>query len=91
MGHQVEAETKTPVVEGLEVMAQNIASFRVWKACETQWRVISGMGGTAWLGLDYNAVDVVLRRAAVAEPDEVFADLMDMEAEALAAFAEVER
>ena len=49
------------------------------------------MAGTAWLGLDYTAVDVVLRRAAVEHPEEVFADLMDMEAEALTAFAEVER
>lgn len=91
MGHQVEAAPKAAEAETLEIMAQNIATFLAWKACETQWRVISGMGGTAWLGLDYNAVDVVLRRTAVEHPDEVFADLMNMEAEALAAFAEVER
>lgn len=91
MGVQIEGATVQPAAESFEIMAQNAISFRVWMACETQWRVAAGMGGIVWLGLDYGAVDVVLRRSAVVEADEVFADLMEMEAEALGVFGKVER
>jgi hypothetical protein len=40
-----------------------------------------------WIGLDYVAVDVVLRRMGLG--DEVFADLQVMERAALDVFAEV--
>lgn len=87
----IEGAPKAPVTATLEIMAQNATSFRVWMACQTQWRVAAGMGGMAWLGLDYTAVDVILRRTKVANDDEVFADLMEMEAEALDVFGKVER
>lgn len=72
--------------DAVEVMAQNRESILAWLAVETQWRVASGIGDLLWLGLDYSAVDVVLRRTAPDKPDEVFADLMMMEAEALSVF-----
>lgn len=91
MGVQIEGAVAQPSAQTFEIMAQNTATFRVWMACETQWRVASGLGGMVWLGLDYNAVDVVLRRRHIENGDEVFADLMEMEAEALNVFAKVER
>lgn len=91
MGVRIEGTAVLPTVETFEVMAQNATSFRVWMAVQTQWRVVAGLGGIAWLGLDYTAVDVVLRRSAVESADEVFADLMEMEAEALDVFGKVER
>lgn len=79
--------------EAFEVMAQNVDAVRIWLAVETQWRVAVGMGGIAWLGLDYNAVDVVLRRVGltVERANEVFGDLMVMEAAAVAAFGEAKQ
>lgn len=88
---QIEGAPVQSQPEALEIMAQNVTSFRVWMACQTQWRVAAGLGGIVWLGLDYPAVDVVLRRSAVENADEVFADLMEMEAEALDVFGKVER
>lgn len=67
--------------------------FRVWPECwesvqlfralQTQWRVIVGMGGAMWQGLDYSAVWGLLRGAQIPNPDEVFADLQVMEAAAI--------
>ena len=74
-------------------MAPNADALRVWLAVETQWRVVVGMGGMAWLGLDYGAVDVVLRRAGLETPraNEVFGDLLVMEAAALPVLSEAKR
>lgn len=69
-------------------MAQNGPAVRAWLAVETQWRVVAGLGGIVWLGLDYAAVDVVLRRLPIDGADQVFADLMIMETEALEVFRE---
>lgn len=66
-------------------MPQNWDTVRVWLACETQWRVLVRPNGAAvWLGLDYPAVDVVLRRMDLG--NDVFADLQLMERAALEVF-----
>lgn len=59
--------------------------MRLFAACGTQWRILSGPGGILHLGLDYPGVDVVLRRLAPddADPDQIFADIQVMEAAAL--------
>lgn len=53
--------------------------------CATQWRTQMVVGGraarTIWFGLDYSAVDVVLRRSKAG--DEIFADIGAMEHAAL--------
>ncbi|MDR5655410.1 DUF1799 domain-containing protein [Ruixingdingia sedimenti] len=67
-------------------MPVNWSSVCAFLACETQWRAVATLAGVIWLGLDYPAVDVVLRRQGA--PDAVFADLQIMEAAALEVFAE---
>ena len=91
MGVGFEGIADAPAAAAFEVMGQNAATLRIWLACETQWRVAAGLGGITWLGLDYTAVDVILRRSGIDSADQVFADLMVMEAEALSAFAEKDR
>lgn len=90
----VEAAAVLPVAseEAFEIAPENADTLDAWLACETQWRLapIPG-GGWAWLGLDYAAVDVVLRRRPPAAPDAVFADLLVMERAAIQAFAEAGR
>lgn len=76
--------------EGFEVHPANWASLRAFLDCETQWRVAATMAGMFWLGLDYVAVDVVLRRSKYADPDAVLADLQVMEGAALKVFGESE-
>ena len=65
-------------------MRANADAIEAFLDCETQWRCISAAPGSIlWLGFDYGAVDVVLRRRKWADPDQVFADLQVMEGAAL--------
>lgn len=80
----------------VEIDPDKKGAFQVWDVnwdslccfldCESQWRVAVGLAGGQLLGLDYSAVDVVLRRRQVA--DGVFDDLQVMERAALAAMGE---
>lgn len=83
MGAIVDMPAPARSEAAIEIMAPAVPALRAWLAVETQWRVVAGMAGIRWLGLDYGAVEVVLRRLAIPEADAVFADLMMMEAEAL--------
>lgn len=71
------------------VWDKNWPALTAFLAVETQWRVVSrGMTGVLQrLGLDYAAVDVVLRRLKVR--NSVFADLQLMERAALKAFDQI--
>lgn len=96
MGAEVAPDPDTPltVSEDFEVMPCNWQSVCAFLACETQWRAVPMTLGQlgqvitdlVWLGLDYVAVDVVLRR--IGAGDEVFADLQLMERVALDTFTE---
>lgn len=74
-----------------EVMLVNADALTAWIAVETQWRIAAGAGGIQWLGLDYPAVDVVLRRGRFDDPDAVFGDLQVMEGAALDVLWETSR
>lgn len=79
------APTTTSPSDSFEVMRANWPSVSALLACETQWRGVAGADGRlVWTGLDYAAVDVVLRRQRA--DDAVFGDLRVMEAEALQTF-----
>ncbi|MBC9246744.1 DUF1799 domain-containing protein [Paracoccus sp. 11-3] len=69
-------------------MLANGDAIAAWLAVETQWRVVVAPAALIWLGLDYPAVDVVLRRTQFADPDAVFRDLQVMEGSALEVFGE---
>lgn len=97
LGVEVEAQIAPPEAQpstDFEIMAVNWQSVCAFLACETQWRalpVVMGQRGQIttdlmWLGLDYAAVDIVLRRSRC--PEDVFADLQLMERAALDAFGE---
>lgn len=89
MGVALEGSAGLPAAsEAFEVMLANAGAVEAFLACETQWRVAAGMGGLTWLGLDYGAVDVVLRRTGLEDPDRVFRDLQVMESAALSVFWE---
>nr|WP_284737694.1 DUF1799 domain-containing protein [Agrobacterium rosae] len=67
--------------EAFKVFAPNWDSVTAFLACETQWRVIAGAKKLIWLGLDYVAVDIVLRRYEFS--NTVFAELQVLELDAL--------
>ncbi|MBW8285823.1 MAG: DUF1799 domain-containing protein [Rhizobium sp.] len=63
------------------IFAGNWPSLMAWLACETQWRTAGHMAAITWIGLDYTAVDIVLRRRGFAT--HVFEDMQAMEEAAL--------
>lgn len=65
--------------EGFDVWPENWPTVEAFLKCQTQW-VVAGMGGV--IGLNYVAVDVVLRRYNLDDP-EIFAGIQVMEAAAL--------
>ena len=75
--------------DAFEVWKENWDSLNAFLAAETQWRVAATMAGLIWIGIDYTALDVILRRRNL--PDHVFDDVMDMERTALSVFAEADR
>ncbi|WP_353429035.1 DUF1799 domain-containing protein [Paracoccus denitrificans] len=91
MGALVEQLAISAEAEAFEVLPPNADALDAWLACQTQWRIAAGMGGIAYLGLDYGAVDVVLRRMRFADPDAVLADLLVMEGAALKVLGETEK
>ena len=92
MGVAVEGKAAMPGEGAFEVMRANAEAIEAWLACDTQWRCLAGpTGALLWLGLDYSAVDVVLRRGKWADPDRLFADLQLMEGAALGEMNKGER
>lgn len=86
MGMAVDATNVVSEQDGaFEVWQENWETLLAWLAVETQWRVVETKTGLKYLGLDYSAVDVVLRRRQ--SLDHVFEDLQTMENAALAAFS----
>lgn len=73
------AEQATP---DFEVYPENWETVLVFLALQTQWRC-GPMGGLQ--GLDYPAVEVVLRLRQVSEPAALFERLQGMERAAIAA------
>lgn len=71
---------------GFEVWAENWETVCAFIAIETQWQATATFSQLIWLGLDYGAVDVIMRRRNL--PDHVFEQLQIMEGAALAVFSE---
>ncbi len=69
----------------LEVWPANWTAVQVFCACATQWRWLAGMAGAIRLGLDYPAVEAVLRmrRVPPRERPDVLARVQTLEIEAL--------
>lgn len=84
MGVAVETPAAPTRPDAFEVLRANAEAIEAWLAVESQWRCISAAPGSIlWLGLDYGAVEVVLRRRKWADPDQLFGDLQVMEGAAL--------
>lgn len=57
-------------------------------AVDTQWRTHVAGARLVWLGLDYAAVDIALRRLGIDPTPAEFRDLQIMEREAMVALTE---
>ncbi len=67
--------------EFFEVWEPNWTALLLFLACETQWAIVAGMGGVSYIGLNYQAVDIVMKHRGF--DAEAFRGLQIMEHEAL--------
>ena len=69
--------------QDFELWPEHQEAWGVYLGCATQWRLSVGVGGLYWQGLDYQGVDVVMRRYRVPRKrqDAVFAELQVLEDE----------
>ncbi len=66
-----------------EVLPENWDAVRVFAACSTQWlRDARGIP----IGLRYEGVSVVIERSKVADPDDAFMRIREMEQAAISEF-----
>lgn len=90
----VKVEATEDEEEVFEIWDINAAVFEAFLALETQWRIVPLVGiGFARLvhtGLDYGAVDIVLRRHGL-DNRSAFDDIRSMEQAVLDAHAEAAR
>ena len=86
LGVSIVKEEASHEEDVFEVWDNNRASFEAFIACDNQWRIAAGFGFVARLGLEWPAVDILLRRRGLG--DRQFEDLVVMEDAALEVFAE---
>jgi len=89
MGAPVEARLIQNEVEAFEVWPINWDSVIAFLGCETQWHPLALPSAVVWTGLNYTALDIVMKRYK--SPDRVFDDVQFMERTALKVFAEAVR
>lgn len=63
--------------------AEHWQALSVFLACRTQWRVIAGMGGVQYQGLDYGALESIMRMKGVDDTAAVLDQVQHIEAGAL--------
>ncbi|WP_016854793.1 DUF1799 domain-containing protein [Halomonas smyrnensis] len=66
-----------------EIWAEHHPALELFLACRTQWRIIAGMGGAHYQGLDYLAVESVMRMRGVEDMAGMLEQLQQLEAGAL--------
>lgn len=68
-----------------EVEQENLTAVRVFVAMQTNWRIVAGMGGLVYQGLDYPSLESVANLLCIKRKKrpELFADIQIMEAAAL--------
>lgn len=66
-----------------ELWTEQAEAFRVFAACQTQWRIVAGMSGAAYQGLDYGAVESVMRMHAIEDTAECLDQIQALERGAL--------
>lgn len=67
------------------IWAQHVPALEAFLVVCRQWRVVAGMSGAAYIGLDYTAAKAGLKLAGIEVSPETWADLRDIEAGALEA------
>lgn len=70
-------------VEAVEVWPEHLEALDIFQACGSQWRIVAGLAGAFYQGLDYTALEAVMRMRDVEEPGEALDQIREIEAGAL--------
>lgn len=77
----VHAALRARLEDGHEgVWSRNAAAVVAFLTIQTQWRILAGAGGVAWLGLDYAAARVGLEAGGIEVTPALWGDLRVIEA-----------
>lgn len=52
-----------------ELWPMHARAWRLFQACENQWRLVIGMGGATWLGLEMTGVEVIRKAHRISDDD----------------------
>lgn len=66
-----------------ELWPEHREAYEIFGACATQWRVIAGMGNAIHQGIDYTALESVMRMRGVEDQSTRFEQIRHIEAGAL--------
>lgn len=69
--------------QGFEIWPDNAPVIQAFCSLSTQWRLLAGISGAMYQGLDYQAIPVVLRLLNLPDTPDLFNDLRAMELAAL--------
>jgi hypothetical protein len=86
LGATVPKREDTRESDAIEIWDINWPSFMAFLDCGNQWRVVAGFGFVSRLGLEWPAVDILIKRRGLG--DREFEDLVVMETAALKTFSE---
>lgn len=65
------------------VWTTQITAWHVFVACATQWRIVAGQAAVVHQGIDYGALEAVMRMHGVEDMTAVFGQVQAIEAGAL--------
>lgn len=86
---QLDLEHRAPKAdeddEKVQLAPHLLPVVKLFSRLRSQWRMLAGMGGLVYTGLDYSAVEPVMRLTAckTATPERLFDQLRTMEIAAL--------
>ena len=69
--------------EDFQIWPENADALRAFLFASTQWRVVAGMGGVVWMGLEQEALERAFRRHPPADLDDAWWAAQVIEAEAV--------
>lgn len=65
----IEPSEQQQAPTNFELWPMHARAWRLFEACENQWRLALGMGGTFWLGLEMTGVEVIRKAHRISDDD----------------------
>lgn len=66
----IKLDTKHTEPKKAEIWAEHLEAFELFSACSSQWRIVAGMAGAYYQGLDASAVLATMHMLGVKQEDQ---------------------